>query len=104
MEKLLKNPHGAVKIKIEASGQIPAPRVVDDHGGTDLRSLHDGFNLSAIFRSHSGPLGKKEINSTLVVAIAALDKSVGIEDELQAVSRRAEFGEFVSNGLGNEDR
>jgi hypothetical protein len=93
-----------VKIKVGARGQIPAPRIIDDHGGTELRSLHDCFNLSPIFHSESSSFRKEEINSALVIAIAALEKAIGTEDELQAVLCRAEFEELVANSLWNEDR
>jgi len=102
--KPLKNPHGTVKLEIGARGQIPAPRIIDDHGGAELRSLNDRFNLSPIFHSESSSFRKEEINSALVIAIAALEKAIGTEDNLQAVLRRAEFEEFVANSLWNEDR
>lgn len=100
----MEDPHGTVKIKISARGQVPAPRIIDDHGGAELRSLHDCFHLSAIFHSESSSFGKEEINSALFIAIAALEKAIGIEDELQAVPCRAQFEEFVANGLGNQDK
>jgi hypothetical protein len=104
LAKLLKNPNSTVKIKIEARGQIAAPWIIDDHGGAELRSLHDCFNLSPILHSESSSFRKEEINGALVVAIAALEKAVGNEDGLQAVPCRAEFEEFVANSLGNKDR
>jgi hypothetical protein len=100
----MKNPYGTVKIKVEARSQIAPPRIIDDHGGSEPRSLHDCFNLSPILHSESSSFRKKEINSALVIGIAALEKTVGTEDGLQAVPCRAEFEEFVANSLWNEDR
>ncbi len=69
-----------MKIKVGAHGQIPAPGIIDDHGGTELRSLHDCFHLAPIFQTESSSFRKKKINSALVIAIAALEKAIGIED------------------------
>jgi len=102
--KPLKNPHGTVKLKIGARGQIPTPRIIDDHGGAELRCLNDRFNLSSIFHSESSSFRKEEINSALVIAIAALEKAIGSEDDLQPVLCRAELEELVANSLWNEDR
>lgn len=104
MIKPVKNPHGAVKIKIGERGQIPAPKIIDDHGGAQLRSLHDCFNLSPIFHSEPMSFRKQKINSALVIAIAALEEAVGTEDELQAVLCHAASEEFLANSLWNEDR
>ena len=104
MVKPLKNPHSTVKIKILARGQISAPRIIDDHGGTELRSLDDCFNLSPILHSESRSFPKEEIDSALLIAVASLEKAIGTEEKLQAVLCRAPFTEFVANSLWNEDR
>jgi hypothetical protein len=101
--KPLKNPQGTVKIKIGARREVPAPRIIDDNRGTELRSLDDCFNLSPIFHSESRPFRKQEINRALVIPVAPLEKAIAAEDELQTVLCRAAFEEFVANSLWNED-
>ena len=93
-----------MEIKIEARGQIPAPKIIDNHGGTDLRRLHNCFNLSPIFHSESSLFRKEKINGALIIAIAALEEAVSAENELQAVLCRAAFKQFVANSLRNQDR
>ena len=104
MVELLKNPHGTVKIKIEARGQIPSPTIIDYHSGTNLRRLHNCLNLSPIFHSESISFRKEKIDSALIIAIAALEEAVSAENELQAFLCRAALKQFVANSLRNEDR
>jgi hypothetical protein len=101
--ELLKNPHGAVKIKIEAHGQIPAPTIVNNHGGPGLRRLHYCLNLSPILHSESSSFRKEKIDSAPIIAIAALEKAISAENEPQAVLCGAAFIQFVANSLRNED-
>ncbi len=89
MVELLKNPDGTVKIKIEARGQTPAPSIVNNHGGADLRRLYDCFNLSPIPHAESSSFRKEHINSALIVAVAALEETVTTKNKFQAVLCRA---------------
>ena len=104
MIELLKNPYGTVKIKIVARGQIPAPTIIDNHGGAELGRLHNCCNLSPVFHSQPSSFRKEKINSALIIAVSTLEESVSAENQLQAVLCRAAFKQFVANSLRNKDR
>ncbi len=91
-----------MEFEIFTRGQISSPRIIDDHGRAELRSLHNCLNFSPIFHPKSSPFRKEEIDSALFIAITALEKAIGVEDELQAVLCRAEFEEFTANSFRNE--
>ena len=79
--------------------QFPAPGIVDDHCRSKLGSLHNGPHFAAILHPLPSSFRQQEINSALFIAIAALEKSVSLEEELQAVLCRPVFEEFPSNGF-----
>jgi hypothetical protein len=80
--KPLKHPESSVKLQVVARRQFPAPRIVNDHGRTKLRGLHNCLNLAAILRALPSSLCEEEIDCALLVAIATLEKRVGVKEKI----------------------
>ncbi|HTC37102.1 MAG TPA: hypothetical protein VK724_27225 [Bryobacteraceae bacterium] len=74
-----------MNLQIVAFGQFPAPRIVNDHRRPKLGSLHHRLNLAAILCSFPSSFREKEINCSLFVAVAALEKRVVLKERLQAI-------------------
>jgi hypothetical protein len=74
-------------LQIVPRGQLPAPRVIDDHHRANLNSLHNGLDLAPVLRPLPFSFGQQEFDRPVVVLVAALKEGIGIKKGLKAILR-----------------
>lgn len=99
----LKHPEGSVELQVATLGQLAAPGIIDDDSGADLRCLHDCLGLAPIFTALPLSLRQKEINGSLIVAVATMEEGVGLEDGSHAILGDSTFEEVLPDRLGQQD-
>ena len=89
-------------IEVVPRGQLSPPRIIHDYRRTGLGSLHNCLNFTTIPHALASTLCEKKINSTFLIAIAALKEGIAIEKGQQPVFGGSTFEEIFSYGFGNE--
>jgi hypothetical protein len=89
-------------IEAVARSQLPAPRIVDDYHCTEFGRLYNCLNFTTVPHALASSLSEKKINSTFLIAIAALKEGIAVNKELQPVFGGSPLVEILSNGLRDE--
>ncbi|HEY1755924.1 MAG TPA: hypothetical protein VGG72_11045 [Bryobacteraceae bacterium] len=74
-----------MEFQLEALSECSAPGIINGHDRAHLRSLHDCLGFTAILGSISRSLCEKQIDSALIVVVAALEESVFLEEPPQPI-------------------
>lgn len=81
-----------MKFKVITCGQFTAPGVINDYCCTELSSLDNCLNFTAILRALPRSLCEEEIDRSLLVSVATLEKGVSVKDEAQTIFCSPAFG------------
>lgn len=92
-----------MKLQIITLGQMSAPWVIYNHGGSELCSLDDGLALPSVLGTISSSFRKQEINCSFLVTVATLEKRVLFKQDLEAILGRPALEELVPHSLGDQD-
>jgi hypothetical protein len=69
-----------MNLQVVALSQFPTPRIVNDHSRSKLGGLYYCLNLAPILCAFPSSFREQEINCSLFVAVAALEKRVVVKE------------------------
>src|SRR5579864_690546 len=72
-------------IQFIAGRKFATPFVVHDDHSPNFSSLNDCLRFTAVFRSLPDSFHEKNIDGSLIVIVAALNKAIGLKEELHSV-------------------
>jgi hypothetical protein len=91
-----------MSLQVAARGQTFTPAIIDDYDRAKLRCLNHSLSFAPIPAAFSRSFGEKEIDSALVVAVAALEERVIVEKALHSILGWASLGKLLSDSLRHQ--
>jgi hypothetical protein len=89
-------------IQGNATSQLSAPRIINDHRSSHLGDLYDGLRFAAVFHPSASAFGQKKVDGSFIVVVTPFQKCEFLKQELQPILRSPALEQILANGLRDQ--